>query len=218
MAQTPSVMADYQGYDALGASARRILDVAERLAAERGLEAVSMRDVAREAQISLSVIYHHFGSKGSLLRWVLRRRMEELVELRRALFDDRDPDGAPDLDQLLHAIIAPIALLRRRGAEGAITVQFLAQALLSTQPEIRDEIERNIGDFAALVDLMRQVVPNLSREEVCWRLHFTIGISRMTHRDSDRLAVMSRGTCDGNDVDQSIARAVAYARAAFLAP
>ena len=41
----------------------RILEAALRLFAERGYEATTMRDVAREAGASLGLAYRYFGSK-----------------------------------------------------------------------------------------------------------------------------------------------------------
>lgn len=211
-------MSACQSYESLGASAKRILDVAEKLGAERGLEAVSVRDVAKNAGISISVIYHHFGSKGGMLCCVLRRRLEELHALRRDLFGEFNPDSPPSLEQLLKTIMAPAMLMRKRSSGGEMAVQFLAHALLSRLPEIQTEIERSVGDLRGLVNLMQEAVPNLSREEICWRLHFTIGVSRMTQQDSQRLAIMSEGCCDAADVDKVIAKAVSYAKAAFMAP
>lgn len=204
--------------DELGASAKRILDVAERQCAERGLEAVSMRDIASEAQVSLSVIYHHFGSKGNLLKSILHRRMAELNSLRGALFTELAEQAQPDLEKLLYAIIAPVALLRGRGKAGEITVQFLARVLLSTLPEIKEEVDSSVGSLTPLVDIAQRAVPHLDRREVCWRLHFTFGLEHMTHWDYERLEIMSEGLCDGHAVEESIRRAIDFAKAAFLAP
>lgn len=199
-------------------TALRILDVAERLCADHGLEAVSTRDIAGEAAVSLSVIYHHFGSKAGLLKAVLRRRMAELGELRGPLFAELAEAPTPDLDKLLYAIIAPLALLRGKGKRGETTVAFLSRALLSTLPEIVEEVESSVGQLRQLVDITQRAVPHLSRAEVCWRLHFTFGIEHMTHWDYARLEIMSDGAVDGRAVEESIKRAMAFARAAFVAP
>ncbi len=48
----------------------KILDVSIRLFAEFGYPGVAMRQIAKEASITLPAIYHHFGSKESLYRAV----------------------------------------------------------------------------------------------------------------------------------------------------
>jgi AcrR family transcriptional regulator len=202
----------------IGSSAERLLRVTEELCAEHGLEAVSMRDIAKEANIAVSVIYHHFGSKMDLLKAVLHRRFGELHEVRAPLLAKLEGQSQPDLDNLLYAVIAPLALLRTGGREGEITGQFLARVFLSTLPEIKAEVDAGLGRLGLLVDLAQRVLPQLSREEICWRLHFTFGIEHMTHWDYARLEIMSDGLCNARAVDESISRAVAFAKAAFLAP
>jgi AcrR family transcriptional regulator len=51
----------------------RILDVAERLFAERGYRNVSVRDIAAAAEVTHPLIYYYWGSKGDLLAATLER-------------------------------------------------------------------------------------------------------------------------------------------------
>src|SRR4051794_37255097 len=59
-------------------SAQKIIEAAERLCATHGIEAVSVRDIAAEAGVAIAVIYHHYKSKGNLLRTILRARFDEI--------------------------------------------------------------------------------------------------------------------------------------------
>jgi len=195
-----------------------ILEAAERLCGERGPESVSIRDIAKEAGVSISVIYHHFGSKADLLQTILRYRLAELGKIRSDIFTELEAQPKPELRKILYAIFAPVARLRAPGACRQATVQFLARALVSTLPELKDETDATVRDLGRVVRLLERALPHLSHAEVCWRLHFTFGIEHMTHWDDARLAIMSEGECDGNSIEESIERAVAYAEAAFLAP
>jgi len=82
------------------ATQRRILGVVERLLAQGGAEAVSIREVCLRAGVTAPTVYHHFGDKQSLVdrvidecflefdRSFLRRRMPaDPVEALRAGFD-----------------------------------------------------------------------------------------------------------------------------------
>ena len=201
-----------------GTSAAAILEAAERLFGERGLESVSIRDIAREADASISVIYHHFGSKAELLRTLLRMRLDELGQTREAIFAELETQPRPNLRTILYAVIAPVARLRAPSSGRIATMQFLARALVSTLPEVKAEGDETVRQLRRLISLLERALPHLGHAEVCWRLHFTFGIEHMTHWDDERLAIISGGACDGGDVEESIARAVAFAEAAFLAP
>jgi AcrR family transcriptional regulator len=204
--------------ESLHATAGKLLDVVERLCAENGLEAVSIRDVAKAAGVSLSVIYHHYKSRNDLLKAAMNRRFQELLRMRAPLFAELEKATKPDLDKLLYAIIAPVTLLRTNHPDGWVVGQFLAQILLSPIPDVKNEVNASVKHLRDLALLMQRALPHLSLEDICWRLHFTIGIERMTQWDSDRLRIMSNGICDPEDVNESISRAVSYAKAAFLAP
>ena len=53
-----------------------VLDAAERLFADRGFAATSMRDISDASGISHPLIHHHFGTKESLYAAVKRRLMD----------------------------------------------------------------------------------------------------------------------------------------------
>ena len=62
-------------------TARRILDAAEQLFAERGYAATTLRDVAERVDLRIPSLYNHFASKDSLYAAVLRRGMGPVLDL-----------------------------------------------------------------------------------------------------------------------------------------
>lgn len=58
----------------------QLLDLADRLFAERGFHGASMDELARRAGVSKPVIYDHFGSKERLFATCVRRTGEALAE------------------------------------------------------------------------------------------------------------------------------------------
>ena len=54
----------------------RLLDVAERLFAERGYAAVALKDIVRAAGVNGAAVNYHFGDKRALYRKVIERGLE----------------------------------------------------------------------------------------------------------------------------------------------
>ena len=75
----------------------RILDAAEMLLVQHGLEATTLRMITAEAQANLAAVNYHFGSKEALIEAVFRRRLTWLNEQRIAALDafEAEAKGAP---------------------------------------------------------------------------------------------------------------------------
>ena len=70
-----------------------ILDVAERLFAEKGLSDTSMAEIAREAEFGVGTLYKYFEDKDTLIRTLVRDRMDAHFEaLEAALLADAAPE------------------------------------------------------------------------------------------------------------------------------
>lgn len=69
----------------LGSGKDRLVRVAMQMFAERGYDAVTVRDISKEAGVSVGLINHHFGSKEGLREAVNRtfiRQFEEAISTR----------------------------------------------------------------------------------------------------------------------------------------
>jgi AcrR family transcriptional regulator len=86
----------------------QMIDAAERLAAERGLAAMSLREVqAAAGQRNKSAAQYHFGSKEGLVEAIAATRMGAVGVRRRELLDTM---GAhPTRRQLVEALVLPLA-------------------------------------------------------------------------------------------------------------
>lgn len=59
---------------------RQLAEALLRAAGSRGLHAVSLRDVAREAEVSVPLIQHYFSTKDELLLFTLDHLAEDMTE------------------------------------------------------------------------------------------------------------------------------------------
>lgn len=92
-------------------TADRLLAVAERLFAEHGVDAVSLRAVTIEAGANIAAVHYHFGTKADLVRALVERRVDEVNRSRTALL--RELEGVPRIDarDLAAVWIEPLAEL-----------------------------------------------------------------------------------------------------------
>jgi AcrR family transcriptional regulator len=87
-----------------------ILRAAERLFAARGIDAVSLREVNREAQQhNTGAVQYHFGDRDGLLRALIDRHRHDSEPRRHALLDQYEETDDDDLRVLAAALVQPIA-------------------------------------------------------------------------------------------------------------
>jgi len=108
---------------------RLIAEAVRRIAADRGLEAVSLGEVAAEAGISKGLVQHYFPAKDAMLRYTTAT-LHEQVESRIA---NGATEGAPTVRAMVLALL-PVDDTSRTDA--LVANAFLVRAL--KDPEIAD--------------------------------------------------------------------------------
>jgi AcrR family transcriptional regulator len=95
-------------------NAARILDACERLFSERGVENVSMDDIAAEAGVGKGTLFRRFGDRPGLARAVISERtrlfQEELIRGEPPL-----GPGEPPRDRLIAFVAGLAGLMERHG-------------------------------------------------------------------------------------------------------
>ena len=88
---------------------QRILDSAQRLFAEHGVDAVSMHQIALAAGIGQGTLYRRYRHKGELCMDLMREHHEQFAEEVAALFTQTE--SAPALERLDGLLLQMVALL-----------------------------------------------------------------------------------------------------------
>ena len=89
---------------------RRLVDTAERLFAEQGVEQVTLVDVSREAgQKNRNAAQYHFGDRVGLINAVLDKHSQIIAEQRKTLLDQLEQQEEITLRELIEAQVLPIA-------------------------------------------------------------------------------------------------------------
>ncbi len=126
-----------------------LLDAAEQLLPERGAEALTLREVAREAGVSHGAPYHHFGSREALLAAIAERGFEGLTTAMLAA------SGATPRDQLIGICEAYVSFAVRHPTRFRLMFgPLLAQK--EPYPELQKAGQRS---FAVLLQAAEKVSP-----------------------------------------------------------
>lgn len=197
-----------------------LLDAAETLFSEHGIEAASLRQITQQAGANLAAVNYHFGSKDGLIRAVFARRLKPLLDERIRLLEACDLEAEDGLEQVLAAFLAP--LLRMAGADPEHTCGFgrlMGRALFEPKQEVkaivmeefREGIERYLGAF-------RRLLPHLNESERMWRFHFLAGAMAHTVSCTDALEKYSGGACRSSDSEEALGQLVTFLAAGMRAP
>lgn len=121
-----------------------MIDAAERLAAEQGLAAMTLREVQTTAgQRNKSAAQYHFGDRRGLIEAIAATRMGPINEVRRRLLDDVDDlagrGGAIEVRDLVSVLAVPLAEATMR--PGSCWARFLFQGL--ADPELSEIVRRS---------------------------------------------------------------------------
>jgi AcrR family transcriptional regulator len=113
-----------------GAARRAMVEVAERLYAERGVNGVSLREIGAAAgQRNTAAARYHFGSKQGLLDAIFEHRMVPINARRLALLDRLDAEGrGHELRGLAEAFLLPLAEELGEVGHPSFYLRFAAQA------------------------------------------------------------------------------------------
>jgi AcrR family transcriptional regulator len=87
-----------------------LIRAAERLFAERGSDAVSLREIIAESgATNASAVQYHFGDRRGLVRAILAKHHVEIERRRHELLDAYEARGEPDVRALAAALVEPLA-------------------------------------------------------------------------------------------------------------
>jgi len=199
-----------------------ILDAAEKLFANDGFSATSMRQITTAANVNLAAINYHFGSKDSLIDAVISRRLEPINKERLDLLnhlEDEAGEKGPALEEIVEAFIGPPLRMRHAGGSKATHFMLLLGRVMSdpsdrVMTQFTDLLRETIERFSAALS---RALPDLSPADILWRLVFMIGAMAHTMAISRQLPRVTGGLCDPSDVGALIKRMTPFLAAGMRA-
>jgi AcrR family transcriptional regulator len=204
-----------------GDTKSRILDAAEELFMEHGFEATSLRLITTAASVNLAAVNYHFGSKEELFQAVLTRRLDPMNRERMRLLSEYEQAAGKTpmtCEKIISAMFIPALQLARDHEQGGKNfLRLLGRAYADPAPFIREFLS---SQYAEMIVRFRTAfaaaLPHIPREELSWRLHFTMGALSYTLAGTDAMKMIELFNPEEEDNDEHVLKRLAPFLAAGL--
>lgn len=186
-----------------GETKELILDTAERLFSEKGVDGVSLRSLTAAAGVNIAAAHYHFGSKEEVAKAVFARRIRPVNRERIRLLDTYQERGQPSVEELLTAFFAPALRLAREPLRGydfmRLCARFYSEPAEYLESTFREEFSQVLSRFH---EAFQGALPELAEEVVGLRLHFAIGVMVHTLLNPTRTSLPRLGP-EASDSDRA---------------
>jgi len=156
-----------------------ILDVAERLFSENGVEGTSVRQIITAAGVNLGAINYHFGTKDRLALEVFARRLEPVNRARIARLDALEGAAGKKklkLAQIIDAMIRPAVEAKEGTPNCDDFMRLISRCFQEPNAEVKKFVEEQFAEVARRFDsAILKAVPGLPPGELFWRMSFAFG-------------------------------------------
>ena len=198
----------------------RILEATERLLAEHGFEAVTLRDITTAAEVNVAAVNYHFGSKEKLFEEIQCRYVNPVNDERLRMLELATVNGrVAGLREILEAFMRPFlfAVTRSKMSE-QLFFKLMGRCVIDQQGGLPDALlpsfERVVESFTAA---LRTAEPDLPVEAVLWRLHYTFGVMAHTLLHGDALRRLTQDACGDPDFEVQLQGMIDFCHAGFHA-
>lgn len=156
----------------------RILDAAEMLFADRGIEKSSFRMITREAGVNLAAINYHFGSKENLVEAVLSRVLLSLAQERARLLEEagaKAGDSGLRVKDIVGAFTTPLVAFRREHPEYVRAIDRTYSRRNRPSGLFRDVVhEGSRGAYTRFAQAVLETLPEIPREVLLKRINLAV--------------------------------------------
>lgn len=197
---------------------RVLLEVAERLFAERGFENVSVRDITQLAKANVAAVNYHFGSREGLIGLVMTRYISPVNEERIARLDKLErqhPGKVVPLEELIDALMRPLLTSTRKSELSEQLFYRLVGRIFSKQGEgMPEDLEAQFQVLnTRFISAFGKALPELSTEELIWRLQFMVGSLIHILVNQELIQRLAQGKAGTPGMEATLARLIRYSAA-----
>jgi len=195
-----------------------ILDSAEYLFSKKGLDGVTLRDVAERVGIHTTLLNYYFKDKINLFEGVFARRAGITSGRRMVALEQYETEcqGSPTVEGALHAFLDTDLDLYYKGGEGWMNYAAFCARVSNTPEGARLMDEHFDPVVLKLVEILKKALPDYSDEEIFWGYHFVSGSLMNTLARTGRIDRLSGGVCHSDDYPAIKKRMARFMAAGFL--
>lgn len=197
---------------------RRLLDAAEQLFAERGFEAVSVRDITKQAGANVAAVNYHFGSREQLVMLVITRHFHPINEERLARLESVEKKWAGKavpLEELIDTLVRPLAgAVRKSEMSERWLCKLLGRIFAMQDEDLPEAVENRMQHLLnRFRKALAKALPSVSSEELTWRTHFVTGGMIQMLMQQDQPQRTGNGASGGPALEASLGRFIRFAAA-----
>ena len=176
-----------------------ILLAAEKLFAQHGYHAVTIRQIAIEAEVPLALVGYYYGQKHELFEAIFEHWSPTIVERLTGLQAAVDAGGTGLLRHIVEAFVQPV-LRMRASPEGEFYALLVARELSYASPEADRVLGQQFDPMAhAYIEALHAALPHADIGACAWAYQFALG-ALLHHMSDQRVGRLSQGANVPNDM------------------
>ena len=168
----------------------QLIRAGERLFAERGIGAVSLREITREAgQRNATALQYHFGDRRGLVRAILAKHAPSEEAQRHAMLDELEARSRVSAREWVQVLVVPAAAKLADRDGGRDYLRLMAELMNRPDPKFD---RKSLEDGRSSINRWRKQIAPLMPEPSVDRLHRRFTALRIMYFELARRAESSR--------------------------
>lgn len=195
-----------------------ILDAAEELFSLHGLDGVTIRQIAKQADVDTALLHYYFDNKIGVFDSVLLRRAEILNTDRMASLDAYEAAAGKSVtvEGAIGAFLRPVFDLSIRGGRGWKNYNALVAQVNNTPAWGGESMSRSFDPVVhRLIAVLKRALPKARDSDLFWCYQLLSGALTLTFSRTGRIDRLSNNLCRSGDLEAIEPLMIAYCAAGF---
>jgi AcrR family transcriptional regulator len=181
----------------------RILDAAEKLYAQHGRDAVTVKAIAGAAGVDSPLVNYYFGDAQAVFKAVFQRKSAVINEIRDRRMSEywaRNKDRLTVegvFDAFLRPSIQTVADDPAYWTDYAAIVSYTNSSHFGGRELMRDAFDVTVHHF---IDMLKALAPEVPARDIYWLYHHVSASLTLALAQTGRIDVLSKGECRSADL------------------